>query len=484
MSGVAVSVVVPAYNPGDDIEPRIASLLDQSMPPERLELIFVDDGSTDGTAERLDQLAAGHPHVRVIHEPNSGWAGRPRNVGTDAAHGEFVQYVDQDDELGPKALERLYEFGVTNAADIVIGKVSSDFRQVPHDLWRVNVDKCSIHTHPLISSLTPHKMFRSEFLRRTGIRFPEGRRRLEDQVFMVAAYFATDAVAILGDYPCYYYKRRSEGDNSGAADVDPAGYYNNLREVLDLVEANTEPGEFRDALRARFLQPIVRRVSGVATDATLPPGYAESLIAQARALVIERFPQQVRDRLPVMRLRRIEALIEGDLDHLRAVSEEAAAVRAVADVLDVRPTANGWTLAISAGLRDGDGAVFGAAPVSGDAAQASVYVRERRRGVEWFAPDGLTAHIVPIPDASNGASAITFEGDVDVLPRLLAGGRALGNGTWLLGIRLHAHGLTRTARIKLPDDPQLDAVPLKGRQSLATLNAGGIVTDRPAQPPA
>jgi glycosyltransferase involved in cell wall biosynthesis len=99
-----VSVVVPVFEPGPLIEPLIASLLVQTMPAGERELVFVDDGSRDGTAERLDTLAAEHLGVRVLHIPNSGWAGRPRNVGLDAARGEFVFFADHDDWLDPEAL--------------------------------------------------------------------------------------------------------------------------------------------------------------------------------------------------------------------------------------------------------------------------------------------------------------------------------------------------------------------------------------------
>lgn len=466
MPDVAVSVVVPVYNPGSDIEPCIASLLDQSLPPDHLELIFVDDGSTDGTAARLDRLAAEHSHVRVIHEPNSGWAGRPRNVGTDVSTGEFVQYVDQDDELGPKALERLHAFATANAADIVIGKVTSDFRVVPHDLWRTNVGRCSIRSHPLISSLTPHKMFRTEFLRRTGIRFPEGRRRLEDQVFMVAAYFATDAVAILGDYPCYYYLRRDTGENSGTADVDPAGYYDNLREVLDLVEAHTEPGAFRDSLLARFAQPIVRRASGVLTDPSLPPGYAETLVEHARHVVLERFSESLRESLPTFRRTRIEAIAAGDLPRLRELSEQVAGIRAAAEVTAIGDISGGWLLRVTAGLRDRDGKIVDAGTDPRDTTDTSVFARERRRAVEWPAGDldGL-------------------EGEVEVLPRQLAGGRPLGNGSWQLSVRVQALGLTRTARLTLRDAHQVEPVKLRRGAAVASLEQGAIVRVRATDAP-
>jgi poly(ribitol-phosphate) beta-N-acetylglucosaminyltransferase len=100
-----VSVVVPVYNPGRDIDDCIRSLLEQSLPPSEYEAIFVDDGSTDATPGRLDELAAEHAHVRVEHIPNSGWPGRPRNVGIDMARGEFVYFVDNDDWIEHDASE-------------------------------------------------------------------------------------------------------------------------------------------------------------------------------------------------------------------------------------------------------------------------------------------------------------------------------------------------------------------------------------------
>src|SRR5919205_265381 len=85
---------------------------DQTLPADEYEAIFVDDGSTDDTPARLDALAAEHPHVRVEHIPNSGWPGKPRNVGIELARGEFVYFVDNDDWLGREALERLYSRAV------------------------------------------------------------------------------------------------------------------------------------------------------------------------------------------------------------------------------------------------------------------------------------------------------------------------------------------------------------------------------------
>ena len=131
-----VSVIVPVYNPGNNIDDCIESLLGQSLDPAEYEIVFVDDGSTDETPARLDELSAQHPNVRVEHIPNSGWPGRPRNLGMDMARGEYVYFVDNDDWLGKGALNRLYNRAQRDEADIVIGKVVGEGKFVARSVFK------------------------------------------------------------------------------------------------------------------------------------------------------------------------------------------------------------------------------------------------------------------------------------------------------------------------------------------------------------
>ena len=181
-----VSVIVPVYNPGSDIDELLESLLGQTMPAGELELIFVDDGSTDATPARLDELAAAHRHVRVQHIPNSGWPGKPRNLGIDMAQGEYVFFADNDDWLEADAIERLHATAVQDRADIVIGKVVGHGKPVPLRIFEANRHAIGFDSDLLLGLLTPAKLFRRRLLDERGLRFPEGRRRLEDHVFVVA----------------------------------------------------------------------------------------------------------------------------------------------------------------------------------------------------------------------------------------------------------------------------------------------------------
>ncbi|KAB1142398.1 glycosyltransferase family 2 protein [Streptomyces luteolifulvus] len=313
-----VSVVVPVYNAGPYIDKCADSLLRQTIGPDRYEVIYVDDGSTDGSAERLDRLAALHPHVRVHHQENSGWPGKPRNVGMLMSRGEYVQFVDQDDELGLEALARLYSLARRNTSDIVLGKTAGTMAG-PSNVFARTIEKCTVGTHPLFESLTPHKMFRRAFLIDNGIRFPEGRCRLEDQLFMAHAYSVATCVSVLGDYPCYYWMRREDGRNTSGGKLVVDEYFGYLRKVVRTVKAHTPPGPVQDRMLRRTYRVEILRNVGEPYVLSSHPQIKERFEA-VRRLVLEEFPPSVRDGLPAVTRLRAHLLERGDHDALRRLA--------------------------------------------------------------------------------------------------------------------------------------------------------------------
>jgi hypothetical protein len=93
-----VTTIIPVYNRARMLREAVASVVAQTYRP--IEIVIVDDGSTDDTPAAADQLAEHHPEVRVIHKENSG-VGMARETGRLAARGEFVQHLDSDDVLYP-----------------------------------------------------------------------------------------------------------------------------------------------------------------------------------------------------------------------------------------------------------------------------------------------------------------------------------------------------------------------------------------------
>jgi poly(ribitol-phosphate) beta-N-acetylglucosaminyltransferase len=467
---VKVSVVVPVYNPGRHIEYCVDSVLRQSLPPDEFEVIFVDDGSTDGTDKVLDDLAAAYTHIQVIHTPNSGWPGRPRNIGTDAATGRYVHYLDNDDALGTEALERLYVFAEANASDIVIGRYAGHHRPVAREIFR--------ETRPLITgysllaeTLTPHKMFRKDFLDRHGLRFPEGRRRLEDHMFVTRAYLCADRISVLSDYVCYYHIRRDDETNAAFQRVVPAGYFGNLEEVMDVVNAHAAPGADHDAFMQRWLRvEMLGRLKGRSSrsyDAELE----REIFDIVHKIDHERITTRVRYSLEPPDRLRATMLHRSNFNALMAYGEHIAGIRGSATLttaewhdgvlgigFDVRlVTASGDAMP----LVDYDGQLHLDVPVDlddnnlvpwrdrevGDVADRShvdLVVRHRADSAEFFNAASVTTTATEV---APGRVFLTHTGRARFDPTTWAGGAPLWPGVWDFYLRLSTCGFDKEIRL-------------------------------------
>lgn len=478
---VKVSVVIPVYNPGKYIDPCIDSLLRQTLPAGEFEVLFVNDGSTDDTRERLEKLAVDHPHFRVITIPNSGWPGKPRNIGVAEARGEYVQFLDQDDYLASDALRRLYDMGHRNGSDIVLGKVASNFRGVPHGVFKKNREKCTLRDAPLYDSLTPHKMFRTDFLRENAIAYPEGKRRLEDQLYMMQAYFPAKAVSILGNYTCYYYSRRDDGQNAGSAQIVPSGYYGNLREVLDVVVAHTEPGDFRDQVLRRFYR--VEMLGRLSEPGILKfePEYLDEMCDAIQPLAKDFMGDGVHDGLgPVLRMRST-LLRENDRQGLVRVARFAASVKATARLEEFAWQPDGRiALTLTGRLvhgedeapvtllrRDGryflhPGLTAGLLPEGElldvtddlDGYSAELALRNRETAVEWPCPATFTTRVVELGD---DVCEVVLHGGGHVSSEAVKGRGRVSRGFWDIWVPLRGLGLVRKARLGADRAPEVDA---------------------------
>ena len=111
---------MPVYNSGEYLKTAVDSILGQSF--RDIELILVDDGSTDGSSEHCDEYARKDDRVKVIHQKNRGIC-NARNAALKIAKGEYIGFSDHDDEYLPGFLENAYKEAVANNADLVkVGK--------------------------------------------------------------------------------------------------------------------------------------------------------------------------------------------------------------------------------------------------------------------------------------------------------------------------------------------------------------------------
>jgi glycosyltransferase involved in cell wall biosynthesis len=478
---IKVSVVVPVYNPGRYLHRCAESVLDQTLPVDEREVVFVDDGSTDGSPSYLDGLAADHPHVRVIHQENSGWPGGPRNVGLAAARGVYVFFCDADDWLAPDALADLYAFAAANSSDVVLPKMAGVRRPVPHHVFTKTVGATSLADGPLMESLTAHKLFRRAFLEEHGIRFPEGRRRLEDHHFVVTAYLLAKVVSIYAEHTCYTHVRREDEGNLTSGAVDWEGYFTNLAEAVGVVEHHTEPGPFRDRVLRRWLQTeMVARLSGQ-RYLDLAPDEATQLFRAASRVAAQHFGPGVVELLaPVLRPV-ARALRSGDEERVRRQAESVAAWRTRAELLQA--AWDGPVLRLSGGLAQHENrrgaeaadppevrflALFDAGVdpevVALGRRTLALTLTEPSRGEQWRVPARL----------HGGGLQGTFTADVDL--RTAAAGAPLGLGTWELSAHFTVLGLGSRVRVRVVKERMSS---LRGaRSSLPETEARVLQTDR------
>jgi glycosyltransferase involved in cell wall biosynthesis len=237
-----ISVVVPTYAPGERINALVHSLEQQSMPASEFEVIFVDDGSPDDTWDRLERIRDSHANVRIERIENSGWPSRPRNVGLELASGEYVLFMDHDDELYPDALRDGYAFAARTGADVLNGKETrTDQAKWSLEIYDANADNVVDRQdiHPLIPT-NPHKLFRRELLMQHGIRFPEGRRVLwEDVFFALDVARHAKVISVLAETPFYHWVRGQETASSSYT-KDRGEYWRWVREIV--IQTNEKLG--------------------------------------------------------------------------------------------------------------------------------------------------------------------------------------------------------------------------------------------------
>jgi CDP-glycerol glycerophosphotransferase len=209
-----VSVVVPIYNVEDYLAECLASLAAQTF--EDLEVVMVDDGSTDGSGAIAESFAARDPRFKLVRRPNGGLSAA-RNTGIEAATGEFLAFVDSDDLVAPDAYEKLVGTLDKTGSDFASGNahrlLGTRTRQV--GFLSRPMAKTRLKTHitrqrTLLTDRTAwNKLWRRSFWDEHGLRFPEG-RTYEDIPVTIPLHFAARSVDVLSDV--IYYWRTREGE--------------------------------------------------------------------------------------------------------------------------------------------------------------------------------------------------------------------------------------------------------------------------------
>lgn len=217
-NGILVSIIIPVYGTENYLSQCIDSVLCQTYPS--IEIILVDDQSPDSCPQICDAYAKKDSRVIVIHQDNMGVSGA-RNTGLTCANGDFIMFIDSDDELEPNCVEQMISDRVKYNADIVSLKKAGVDRN--GKILAPDADgKCSVYRgeEPLLLSLDGDvntnsvcaKLFRKDFI--DGVFFIQGKNINEDGFFLFQC-FLRKPVLVQHNISVYRYYYR-ENSNSRA----------------------------------------------------------------------------------------------------------------------------------------------------------------------------------------------------------------------------------------------------------------------------
>lgn len=224
---VSVSIIVPCYNVAAYLDQCMESLAGQSM--EDIEIICVNDGSSDRTAEILREWRDRDGRVRVIDRKNSG-VSAARNSGMEAAAGKYIGFVDPDDVVERNMFRRLFDAAVEKDADVAVCGYHEfcdrGGMDMPESGWSPSAGFFPEEKAERFRRGTPwsrcagtvwNKLIRRELLEENGLRFIPGLRQGEDLYFCLMLLTVAPRLLILPDR-LYHYRRERPGSASCGRD--------------------------------------------------------------------------------------------------------------------------------------------------------------------------------------------------------------------------------------------------------------------------
>ncbi len=309
----AVSVIVPVHNGAKHLPSCLRSIVEQTLTD--LEILVIDDGSTDDSAKIIAEFAAADPRVSCLPGPGLGSAGEARNIGLDRATGDYLSFLDADDFFAPTLLAELHAKAVADDADIAICKFrvyderTEDANPVS---WPLRLEYFPEKTpfspdaaaDALFLATNPaawNKLFRTDFIRKTGLRF-QGLRRTNDAFFTYSALSQADRLTYLDEY-LLSYRTGNAASLRGSRDKEPLAWVDALVAIRAELERVGRFEKFERAftnLALDFCLANLRRPTSAEAYLTMHSALTDGVLAKLG--ILDRDPNyflraELRDQL-------------------------------------------------------------------------------------------------------------------------------------------------------------------------------------------
>lgn len=250
-----VSIIVPVYNVASYLPRCLDSLVGQTYP--NVEILMVDDCSTDGSAAIAKEYAEKYPDrcIFVPREKNGGLSAA-RNTGIDAATGEWLTFVDSDDWISLDCVETLYNVAQKEKAEVVMSNFIYAYASgatVEVSTFG-NLTSASSHKEKIAFAdpCSTTRLYRCTLFTETEIRFPEDIWRSEDIATVIPLLTVTDKISLVPKAMYYYFQRASSLSNQNTKNVDVSFYPKTISRMIDL----STPG-FEAELQFRAIHELM-----------------------------------------------------------------------------------------------------------------------------------------------------------------------------------------------------------------------------------
>lgn len=219
---VKISVIVPVYNVEEYLEECLDSIINQTL--EDIEIICVNDGSTDNSLKILEKYSQKDERIKIISQENQG-LGATRNVGMEHAIGEYISFIDSDDYISKDAFKSLYDNAITNNSDIVLFSITHFFEdgtsyvtknKIEYTLKNQDFSQYIFNDIDVKNHILEYpwnsvsKLYKNEFLKKENIKFPIN-IAYEDVLFHVKVILKAKSISLV---PKHYYKYRRSNISS------------------------------------------------------------------------------------------------------------------------------------------------------------------------------------------------------------------------------------------------------------------------------
>ncbi|MGM0902873.1 MAG: glycosyltransferase family 2 protein [Bacillota bacterium] len=300
-----ISVILPLYNVELYLHEAFESLLNQTIGFENLEIIMVNDCSTDRTIDILNGYAEKYSNVKVITlEKNSGAPGTPRNVGIKEATGKYIIFLDPDDFIPVDAYEKLYKVAEEWESDFVMGTMESfkdsdpkrktwlhiTFRDylLKKSYYNVHIDEVPFFLQ--VKTAVYLKLVKTSFVKKHNLGFIEGMKNGEDKYYDMQLFTLAEKFSYIPE-TIYMYRTRDDENNLSMTQQDMESTILNDCKAAEVVRPVLTDKQYEvfqvNALRSIFWKLIDPAFSGLTYNRkkylmerikSVVPNYNEDLI--------------------------------------------------------------------------------------------------------------------------------------------------------------------------------------------------------------